>query len=239
MVTQAVLKIKIYFMSNHIDCQLRVEGPAASIQKLKTELIYYAEGHYCVFLGRFTTYSMEFCIPRLIGSNTKKSPLYITDKIIPDFRFNYQRVKTAHDWLEYNGEFAPSIWVEPTWYRLSIAPEIMIVNFTAACYPPLNSIIYASILFSDLNFRFAFRDLSDMCEYGGVEGTNGVFKQIPQSGWVDSLTGRNVYNDYEMGWCYFDDHTSCTNKVEFAGVDFIDYEESHFWKDTDNGTAPQ
>jgi len=236
-VTQPLLKIKIEFMPNHIDCQLRVQGPAASIQKMITEITYYTEGHYCVDLGCFTSYNEDYVRLYPECTNLEENTIYINEEKIPDFEFFYQGAKTYYEWLGDYGYIDPFVWVEPTWHRLSVSPEGMIVNFTAAWYPPLVSIIYGSTLFSDLNFRFAFRDLSDMCDFGGIEGMNGVFRQIPQSGHIDSLTGRNVYYDYERGWCYYEDHTCCINQVAAVGVDFIDYEESNVWDGTKNDTT--
>ena len=166
-------------MSNYINCQLKVEGTAVRLEELKNSTIINYENHYDVNLNHLTNGKDGVINYKLSDSresyNENMLPLVDT---LCDFEFDFRGNKTFYEWVSHSRFAHTTIWVDDEWERVSLANNILTVNFTAAWTPPIIEIMLGSKLYPDLKFRLSFVDISDGFEHNTIEGMNAEFKEV-------------------------------------------------------------
>ena len=162
-------------MSNHIDCQLKVEGTAARLEQIKSSMITTDEFGYGVNLTKICGNKKGIVSNTYCETNTIDDSYVILESAFQDIHLNLLYGETLYQLIGYAKKASTIYWYEEEWYRLSIKEKYFIVNFTAAWVPPIVEVLLASLNYPDLKFRLSYHNISCDDEFGAIEGSNGHF----------------------------------------------------------------
>ncbi len=163
-------------MSNHIDCQLKVEGTTARLEELKSSIIKVCKKNYEV--------DLKLLIQDKLGIKSydfmteEDGHLFeVLENSFENFNLNLNG-DTFYEWVGSVRFADTAIWVENDWQKFILDDETLIVKFTAAWTPPIAEILLGSLNYPDLKFILSWQSLVDMDRYGTIEGINGCFKAV-------------------------------------------------------------
>lgn len=161
-------------MSNYIDCQLKVEGTTACLKKLKSSIIVEHDNHYDVVLKLLNEDKIGIISNDFVGK-VEDDLFEILENSFENFNLNLDNGSTFYQWIEPICIGDTTIWVDEDWQKLSLADNTLIIKFTASSKPPIVEILLGSLNYSDLKFTLSWKCLTNLDEYGSIEGVNGCF----------------------------------------------------------------